>query len=179
MKPRIKSLLHSSFFVSRNHNWLVWKRARESDDQNKTIGRPHQSMWVGRKYLNAVGQVAISVWEFRFQLQSSLVGLYCFGNVARVFVYRSEITMGVGESWIYLYGSRVTLKRSLHILHLLQRVAHVRISIRKGRLNSEIRIHKINITGKILKKACQVSKGGRSEEGILPVGIRSHQSRRS
>ena len=43
----------------------------------------------------------------------------------------SKIRVGIGERRIDLNGSRVALKRTVDVLHLLQSVAHVAVSVSK------------------------------------------------
>lgn len=43
-----------------------------------------------------------------------------------------QVAVGVGEGGVDLDGAGVALQRSLHVLHLLQRVAHVGVGISKG-----------------------------------------------
>ena len=43
----------------------------------------------------------------------------------------SKIRVGIGERRIDLNGSRVALKRPVNVLHLLQSVAHVAVSVGK------------------------------------------------
>ena len=50
-------------------------------------------------------------------------------------VDRRQIAVRIGKRRIDLNSPRVTLQRSVHILHLLQRVAHVAVGIGKRRLD--------------------------------------------
>ena len=44
-----------------------------------------------------------------------------------------QVAVCVSEGGVDLNGARVALQRSLHILHLLQSVAHVGVGVRKRR----------------------------------------------
>ena len=45
--------------------------------------------------------------------------------------------MGIGKSWVDLYGSGVALQGSIDVLHLLQSVPHVAIGISKVGVDPE------------------------------------------
>jgi len=47
-------------------------------------------------------------------------------------VYGGQVAVGISKGRIDLNGASVALKGRLQILHLLQRVAHVGVSIREG-----------------------------------------------
>lgn len=83
-------------------------------------------------YLQTMRQIAVGVRKIWLQLQRCSVRLYCFGNVAGIFMDRCQIGMSVGEGWIDLYSSCVALQSSLYVLHLFERVSHVRVSIGEG-----------------------------------------------
>ena len=46
--------------------------------------------------------------------------------------------MGIGKGWVNLNGSGVALKGSIDVLHLLQCVPHVAVSISKVGVDPEI-----------------------------------------
>jgi len=52
-------------------------------------------------------------------------------GVAPDLVNGSQVTVGVCERWVDLDGAGVALQRSLHVLHLLQGVAHVGVGVGK------------------------------------------------
>ena len=54
----------------------------------------------------------------------------------RYLVDGGQIAVGVGEGRVDLNGPRVALQRSVDVLHLLQRVAHVAVGIGERRLDS-------------------------------------------
>lgn len=52
-------------------------------------------------------------------------------GVAPDLVNGGQVTVGVCERWVDLDGAGVALQRSLHVLHLLQGVAHVGVGVGK------------------------------------------------
>lgn len=48
-----------------------------------------------------------------------------------------QIAVSVGEGWVDLDGTCIALQCALDVLHLLQGVAHVAVSVRKRRLDAD------------------------------------------
>lgn len=100
-------------------------------------GEEQKRVYQDTFYLKAVSEVAVGVWKVRLQLQRGSVRLYRFRYVPAVFVHGGKVTVSVCESRVDLDRSRITLDGALHILHLLQRVAHVGVGVGECRANSD------------------------------------------
>ena len=48
---------------------------------------------------------------------------------------RCQVGVRVGEGWVDLDGAGVALESALHVVHLLQGVAHVGVCVGEGRLD--------------------------------------------
>ncbi len=85
--------------------------------------------------------------------------------------------MCVGERWIDLNGPGVALKRSLHVVHFLQRVSHVRVGVRKSRLDPDglfVMHEGLVQLSLLLQNGCQVGvRGGKLGKHLQGLEIQS------
>lgn len=83
-----------------------------------------------------------------------------FGYVARVLVDAGQITVRVGKRRIDLYRAGVALKGPIHIAHLLQCVAHIRVRVSKSGRNPNgllVVVDGLMQTALLLQNRCQIA----------------------